>query len=97
MKKGWLITIVRNAVYEIAKEFGVELDANVEFEVSDFRVEFKIVGKGLSDRSLTVHHNNQYGYSVSHGIHSPSDTKSDMLQLMIVGKVANRLFIENKL
>ena len=96
MKKSWIIQIVKNTAFEIGKEFGVELEAIIDYESEGQYVEFKLVGKDLLDRSLRVRHDFRDKYRVSHGIHSPSQAKSDMLQLMVVGKVANRLFIENK-
>ena len=97
MKKSWIITIVKNAAFEIAKEFGVDLEAVIDYDAEGQYVEFKIIGEGLLDRGLRVRYDSRDGYSVSHGFHSPSQAKSDILQLMVVGKVANRLFTENKL
>ncbi len=98
MKKSWISTIVRNIIFEVSKEFGFEpfdVKMNNEF---DWSLEFEFVGEveGVLKRSLTVRHRDgKDGYSVSHGIHSPSDGTSDLLQQIICGRVADRLLKEN--
>jgi hypothetical protein len=95
MKSAWVKQIVKNITHEVSKELGIQIDVVIDIEF-DWVIEFKLKGIGLLDRSLTVRNNGTYcGYFVSHGIHSPSETKSDLVQAIIVGKVGERLFYEN--
>ena len=96
MKKSWVNTIVRNAIHEVSVTFGmpiVEVKVSTEF---DWRLEFEFTVTGGLKRGVTVTNDGRkWGYTVSHGIHSPSDTKSDLLQQAICGRIAERLLHEN--
>ena len=96
MKKSWVNTIVRNAIHEVSVAFGtpiVDVKKTMEF---DWSVEFEFTVTGGLKRGVTVKNDGRYcGYTVSHGIHSPSDTKSDLLQQAICGRIAERLLTEN--
>ena len=93
MKKSFINTIVRNIIFEVSKEFNIEpLDVKISMEF-DWSLEFVFEGENLLSRGVTVRYSN--GYSVSHGIHSPSDSTSDLLQQVICGRVAERLLKEN--
>ena len=93
MKKSFINTIVRNIIFEVSKEFNIEpLDVKIDMEF-EWSLEFVFVGEGLLSRGVTVRHSN--AYTVSHGIHSPSDSTSDLLQQIICGRVADRLLKEN--
>tara|TARA_R110000803_G_C11946229_1_gene317136 strand:- start:555 stop:842 length:288 start_codon:yes stop_codon:yes gene_type:complete len=93
MKKSFINTIVKNIIFEVSKEFNIEpLDVNINMEF-DWSLEFEFIGENLFKRGLTVRYGN--GYTVSHGIHSPSDSTSDLLQQVICGRVAERLLKEN--
>lgn len=95
MKKDFVKKIVRNVAHEVAVEFGLEIDIKVSMEF-DWSIDFEIISPFNLKRSVTVKNNGLYcGYTVSHGIHSPSDTKSDLIQQIICGRVADRLYKEN--
>jgi hypothetical protein len=95
MKKSWVKVIVRNFVHEVAKDLKIDIQVNdiKEFE-TDSKLEFEIFGSDLVTRSLYVH-NHGNGYTISHGIHSPSHNTSDLIQNIVVGRVAQRLLEEN--
>ena len=94
MKKDFIKKIVRNIIHEVSKEFDVIFDVKIGMEFND-SIEFYFNSMGTLERGVTVREGFRGGYSVSHGIHSPSDTKSDLLQQIICGRVADRLFKEN--
>lgn len=96
MKKSWVNTIVRNAIHEVSVQYGMPIvDVKVAMEF-DWSVEFEFTVTGGLKRGVTVKNDGRYcGYSVSHGIHSPSDTKSDLIQQAICGRIAERLLHEN--
>lgn len=95
MKKAWVKQIVRNFVHEVSKELNLDIKVNdiKDFE-TDTKVEFEIFGSDLVTRSLYVY-NHGKGYTISHGIHSPSHGVSDLIQSIVVGRVAQRLLEEN--
>jgi hypothetical protein len=95
MKKPFVKKIVKNVLHEVSVEFDFNLEVKVTMEF-DWSIDFDIISEGLLTRSLSVKNNGLYcGYTVSHGIHSPNDTKSDLLQQIICGRVADRLYKEN--
>jgi hypothetical protein len=95
MNKDWVKVIVRNFVHEVSKDLNIDIQVNdiKDFE-TDTKVEFEIFGSDLVTRSLHVHHHGN-GYSISHGIHSPSHGTSDLIQSIVVGRVAQRLLEKN--
>jgi hypothetical protein len=95
MKKDWVKQVVRNMVHEVSKELNIDLNVNdiKDFE-TDNKVEFEMFGSDLVTRSLYVH-NHGNGYSISHGVHSPSHGTSDLIQSIVVGRVAQRFLEEN--
>ena len=96
MKTDWVKQIIRNAIHEVSVQYGMPItDVKVAIEF-DWSVEFEFTVSGGLKRGLTVRNDGRYcGYSVSHGIHSPSDIKSDLIQQAICGRIAERLIHQN--
>jgi len=96
MNKIFIGEIVRNIIKDVGNQFDIELVVTSPIEF-DWSVDFKITSDTLLSRGLTVRYvsSKNDGYSVSHGIHSPSDTRSDLIQQIICGRVAERLLVEN--
>lgn len=94
MKKEWVNTIVKNAIFEVSKRLGLgEILIETDNSFTD-RLEYSFSGKNLLPRSLYLRYESG-GYTVSGGIHSPSDLKSDLFQKILIGEIAERLFYEN--
>lgn len=92
-----ITTVVKNIVHEVTKEFNIESTVKVEVRTDNGSyksMEYYIISKDLEQRGVYVQSNNGI-HTVSHGFHSPSDNKSDLIQLIIVGRVAERLLKEN--
>lgn len=96
MKKDWVNKIVRNIIHEISLELNTPIE-DVKIGISFYwSIEFQFTVVGGLTRGLTVRNDGRkWGYTVSHGIHSPSDTKSDLIQQAICGRVAERFIKEN--
>jgi len=86
--------VVKNVISDLGKEVKKDFDVHIE-RTSENTTCFNYKADGLTKRSLQV---TEYEgeYTITHGTHSPSQAKSDLYQLIICGRIADRFLIENK-
>ena len=96
MNKSRINTIVRNIIHEVSKEFNLgELTVKMG-DTFPWSLEFEFTGENFPTKALTVRYSDTKGnYTVSRSIHSPSTDLSDTVQQVVVGRIAERILLNN--
>jgi len=94
IKKDFKEMVVKNVISDLGREIKKDFDVHIEMTL-EHTTSFNYKSDGLLERTLQVREY-EGEYTISHGTHSPSDVKSDLYQLIICGRIADRFLIENK-
>lgn len=96
MNKSRINTIVRNIIFEVSQEFNLgELTVKM-IDAFPWSIEFEFGGENFPTKAIAVRHSETKNTTtVSRSIHSPSTDLSDTVQQIVVGRIAERILLNN--